>query len=149
MSNNDIKVVNFEQFAYTEELPTKKRYSSRLDTSILSKEQNIAYEKYKQGENIFLTGPGGTGKTKLIQYFVDYSRYYEERYQVCAMTGCASLLLQCNARTLHSWSGIKLAKGTKEKVVEYVTNNKSAMKNWKRTKVIRRFGFTLQKKRER
>lgn len=136
MSNNDIKVVNFDQFAYTENEPIKKRYSSRLDTSILSEEQNIAYEKYKQGENIFLTGPGGTGKTKLIQYFVDYSRYYEEKYQVCAMTGCASLLLQCNARTLHSWSGIKLAKGTKEKVVDYVTGNKRAMKNWKRVKVL-------------
>ena len=62
MSNNDIKVVNFDQFAYTNDEPIKKRYSSRLNTSILSEEQKIAYEKYKQGENIFLTGPGGTGK---------------------------------------------------------------------------------------
>ena len=135
MDNKDVKVINFNNFAYTENQPIKK-FSSRLNTNILSEEQNNAYEKYKVGDNIFLTGPGGTGKTKLIQYFVEYSKYYEERYQVCAMTGCASLLLQCNARTLHSWSGIKLAKGTKEKVVEYVTNNKSAMKNWKRVKVL-------------
>ena len=96
MDNKDIKVINFNNFAYTEN-QTVNKFSSRLDTNILSEEQKKAYEKYKVGDNIFLTGPGGTGKTKLIQYFVEYSKYYEERYQVCAMTGCASLLLQCNA----------------------------------------------------
>ena len=29
----------------------------------LSKEQQIAFDKYKQGQNIFITGPGGSGKS--------------------------------------------------------------------------------------
>ena len=33
----------------------------------LSKEQQIAFDKYVQGHNIFITGPGGSGKSALIK----------------------------------------------------------------------------------
>ena len=42
------------------------------DVNILSNEQKYAFNKYKNGDNIFLTEPGGTGKTRLIQYFIQY-----------------------------------------------------------------------------
>jgi len=38
----------------------------------LSVEQEYAFEKFKYGENLFVTGPGGTGKTKLIEHWVSY-----------------------------------------------------------------------------
>ena len=117
-------------------VPETKEMVEELDVSILSNEQKIAYELYKQGKNVFLTGPGGTGKTKLIQYFIQYSNIKSHRLQVCAMTGCAAILLNCNARTLHSWSGIKLAKGDKETIINRVTNNRNAKKNWKRTNIL-------------
>ena len=77
--NHDVKVVqlnniDFHKYAYKEENTTNYLYKRDLDVSILSEEQRTAYDKYKQGENIFLTGPGGSGKTKLIQYFVHYSK---------------------------------------------------------------------------
>ena len=49
-----------------------------LDISNLSEKQRIAYDKFIAGENLFITGPGGTGKTKLIKHFVDYVSYYEK-----------------------------------------------------------------------
>lgn len=130
----NVKKINFDSFAYVEN--NEKTEINELNTSILSEEQHIAYEKFKNGENIFLTGPGGTGKTKLIQYFVYYSKNKGDKIQVCAMTGCAAILLNCGARTLHSWSGIKIAKGEKQKVVENVIKNRNAVRNWKKTKIL-------------
>jgi ATP-dependent DNA helicase PIF1 len=106
------------------------------DLSNLSEKQRLAYDKFVDGENLFITGPGGTGKTKIIKHFVDYADEMSEEIQVCAMTGCAAILLNCNARTIHSWSGIKLAKGTKNNVVKNVINNKYVMRTWKRVKIL-------------
>jgi ATP-dependent DNA helicase PIF1 len=97
----------------------------------LSIEQKYAYAKFKQGNNIFLTGPGGTGKTRFIKYIVSRMKYTKTQYQVCALTGCAAVLLDCNAKTIHSWSGIKLAKGTKDVIINRVLRNKPVVKAWK------------------
>lgn len=102
----------------------------------LSKEQLYAFDKFTKGENLFITGPGGTGKTKLIHHFVQYLKLTRTPYQVCAMTGCAALLLKCNARTLHSWSGIKLGKGPIETIISQVVKNKSARSSWKKIKIL-------------
>jgi len=32
--------------------------------------QQLAFNKYIEGDNIFITGPGGTGKTALIRHNV-------------------------------------------------------------------------------
>ena len=102
----------------------------------LSLEQKIAFDKFKKGENLFITGPGGTGKTKLIHQLVNYMHHMGLKYQVCAMTGCASLLLGCKSRTLHSWSGIKLAKGTIDETIRQVIRNKKTVSSWKNTNIL-------------
>lgn len=117
--------------------PTEEReYQTTIDISALSKEQKYAYHKFVKGENLFITGPGGTGKTRLVQYLVDYAKSANKSIQVCAMTGCAAILLQSNARTLHSWSGIKLAKGPKKSVIESVLRSKHAAKAWRAAKIL-------------
>ena len=85
---------------------------------MLSNEQEITVRKFEEGKNIFISGPGGCGKSFIIKYLCSLNS--NKNISVCAMTGCAAVLLNCNARTLHSWSGIKLAKGTKKQVVDAV-----------------------------
>jgi ATP-dependent DNA helicase PIF1 len=106
------------------------------ETETLSAEQKYAYSKFIKGENLFITGPGGTGKTHLIKYLVKYAKSVSKRVDVCAMTGCAAVLLNCNASTIHSWSGIKIARGKKEAVIAGVVRNKQAVSSWKKAKIL-------------
>lgn len=103
----------------------------------LSPEQTYALQTFNNGNNIFVTGPGGTGKTELIQHIVNTSEINKKKVQVCALTGCAALLLsKCNARTIHSWSGIRQGKGDPEKIIEMIYKNKKAIKSWKTTDIL-------------
>jgi len=102
----------------------------------LSPEQSYAFAAFRRGENLFITGPGGTGKTRLIHYILNSFGEERKHVQVCAMTGCASLLLGFGAQTLHSWSGIKLAKGDRNKIINGVLRNKSAMSSWRKARVL-------------
>ena len=69
-------------------------------------------ESFINGENIFMSGPGGTGKTHVIKILQDLCQKYKKNYQITALTGCAALLLDCNAKTIHSWSGVGITKET-------------------------------------
>ena len=102
----------------------------------LSPDQQYAYNKFVNGHNLFITGPGGTGKTKLIHHLIQHAQSVGKKYQVCALTGCAALLLNCGARTLHSWSGIKLARGPPDKVIESVIKNRTIMRQWKKVNIL-------------
>lgn len=102
----------------------------------LSNEQEIAFQKFREGRNLVITGPGGTGKSKLIQHFVTYAVDRGQKIQVTALTGCASLLLGLNAKTIHSWSGIRLCKGANEDIIKTAVQNRKSKKNWKNVKIL-------------
>jgi ATP-dependent DNA helicase PIF1 len=102
----------------------------------LSKEQQIAFDKYVQGHNIFITGPGGSGKSALIRLINDHAFKKFKNIQVTALTGCAAVLLNCKAKTLHSWAGIGLGNGTIEQLVTKIKKNKFAKALWKETDIL-------------
>jgi len=66
------------------------------------------------GQNVFLTGAAGTGKTYLLNSYVDYLKKNRIPVAVTASTGIAATHM--DGRTVHSWSGIALRKklSTKE-----------------------------------
>jgi ATP-dependent DNA helicase PIF1 len=81
---------------------------------VLTKDQQTILEAVKKGENILITGGAGTGKSFLINEICNYFNNVKINYGVCALTGCAAVLI--NSRTLHSLLGIGLAKGTPQEL---------------------------------
>jgi ATP-dependent DNA helicase PIF1 len=102
----------------------------------LSREQQIAFDKYVQGTNIFITGPGGAGKSELIRMIYKHANSLFKNIYVTALTGCASILLNCKAKTLHSWAGIGLGNGTSEELINKIRKNKFLKTIWKETNIL-------------
>ena len=101
-----------------------------------SLEQQLAYNKYIEGENIFITGPGGTGKTALIHHIQKDAYKKGIDVQVCALTGCAAVLLECKAKTIHSWAGIRLGNGSIAENVDKIMKNRYAKATWKGVDIL-------------
>jgi ATP-dependent DNA helicase PIF1 len=101
-----------------------------------SEEQINAFTAYTQGTNIFITGPGGTGKTALIKYIQKDAVRKGFKIQVCALTGCAAVLLECKAKTLHSWASIGLGTASFDQLITKIMKNRYAKDNWKNTDIL-------------
>lgn len=101
-----------------------------------SPEQQIVFNKYIEGKNIFITGPGGTGKTALIRHIQKDAYKKCVDIQVCALTGCAAVLLECKAKTVHSWSGIGLGNGSIQSNVTKIMKKAYAKSTWKGTDIL-------------
>lgn len=67
----------------------------------MNEKQLEAFELVKNGNNIFLTGSAGTGKSFTIKKIVEYLEINKINYALTALTGCAASLI--NGQTLHSY----------------------------------------------
>lgn len=65
----------------------------------LTEDQTKAFELVKNGENVFITGKAGTGKSYLTTHIIDYFRQSDKNVMVTAPTGIAALNI--NGVTLH------------------------------------------------
>lgn len=101
-----------------------------------STQQRCAFDKIREGCNVFITGPGGSGKSTMIRFAKSYFDSIGKTVQVCALTGCAANLLNCNARTVHSWAGIGIANGPNDEIAAKVRGSMFAKKAWLTTKVL-------------
>jgi ATP-dependent DNA helicase PIF1 len=102
----------------------------------LNEKQTKVLSMFNNRENIFLTGPGGVGKSHLIRSMVSSAKQSGRNVAVCAMTGCAAVQLKCGATTLHSWSGIRLAKDENWQIVQSIVKNRRSSSNWKTVDVL-------------
>lgn len=94
-------------------------------------EQREAIDAVHAGETIFLTGPGGTGKSFLLNVLYKEFTKSGKKMAVTAMTGCAALLLGPHAKTLHSWAGIGLGRDSPDSIISAIVRNGKKKKNWK------------------
>ena len=102
---------------------------------------NIILQKYNNCENIAIMGPAGTGKTTIIKKIItDYHKTFGNNKNnglaVCGMTGCAAILLNCGATTLHSWAKVGLANNSWDKILHNIKRSPYKLKNWLNTKLL-------------
>lgn len=105
----------------------------------LTNEQKCVFHELLLGKNIALLGAAGCGKSYLLSViyteFPGLKKNIQRiqcipRIQMCALTGCAALLLGHKAKTLHSWAGIGLGKGTISELYVKIRRNQKSMRHW-------------------
>ena len=102
-------------------------------------EQEYAIGLFESGENIALMGPAGTGKTTLVKKFKEIAESKNKHIAITAMTGCAAILLGNGAKTLSSWSGLRVPKGQQTDVVHRFHNyrkNEPYFVEWEKVKIL-------------
>jgi ATP-dependent DNA helicase PIF1 len=105
----------------------------------LDNDQKDAIIRMKQGQNVFLTGGGGTGKSFVLEHFICYlkNKYNEDwkRYVgITSLTGSSALLI--GGTTIHSFSGIGVSKLDDNRIIETISKRKYIKNRWKELKTL-------------
>ena len=96
-----------------------------------SQEQKTAIRRACNGESMFITGQGGTGKTKTITDIISAlrSRSKLEDVIVTAVTGVASVVI--GGTTIHSAAGIGRGDGDLATIKKLLEHNSRKKEQWK------------------
>lgn len=82
--------------------------------------QDEALDLLKLGHNVYLTGPAGSGKTYLLNKYIEYLKKNNVSVGVTASTGIAATHL--NGTTIHSWAGIGIKDRLQKQDIEDIKN---------------------------
>jgi hypothetical protein len=96
--------------------------------------QEQAFKIMKTGVNIYLTGSAGSGKTYLLNKYINYLESHDISTAVTASTGIAATHM--NGMTIHSWSGIGIKNFIDEKGLQDLEDKKYLWKRFERARVL-------------
>lgn len=96
--------------------------------------QDEALNILKLGQNVFITGAAGTGKTHLLNSFIEYLQKNKVEVGITASTGIAATHM--NGITIHSWSGIGIENEVTKKSLARIKRINGLEERIKNTKVL-------------
>lgn len=79
---------------------------------MMNDKQLEALEIVKNGNNLFLTGSAGTGKSFTVKAIINHLSEKNIPYGVTALTGCAAVLI--NGQTIHSFLSLGISRNFEE-----------------------------------
>ncbi len=104
----------------------------------LNEKQKEAFNEMKDGQNIFITGPGGSGKSHVIKIFVNYYKDNieddENKLYITSSTGLSSLLI--NGITINNYAGIATGDKDIDYYVKNINKKKVVRERWRNTKIL-------------
>jgi len=98
----------------------------------VNQEQALAI--LKSGYNVFLTGSAGTGKTYVLNKYIQYLKARKVPVSITASTGIAATHLQ--GTTIHAWSGIGIKDSLSLRNLRDLKEKKYLKKHIEKTKVL-------------
>ncbi|RJQ32311.1 helicase [Candidatus Parcubacteria bacterium] len=96
--------------------------------------QEEAFAVLKMGHSVYLTGSAGSGKTFLLNKYIDYLRKHNAPVAVTASTGIAATHM--NGVTIHSWSGIGIKNQITDRDISEIEGRKYLWDRFQNTKVL-------------
>ena len=96
--------------------------------------QDQALAILKSGDNVFLTGSAGTGKTYVLNKYIQYLKARKVPVSITASTGIAATHLQ--GTTIHAWSGIGIKDSLSLRNLRDLKEKKYLKKHIEKTKVL-------------
>lgn len=88
----------------------------------------------KTGANVFLTGEPGSGKTFVVNAYINYLRQNNIEPSITASTGIAATHI--GGMTIHSWSGIGIRHTLNKYELDKIASTEYIAKRIRRTKVL-------------
>ena len=108
--------------------------SSQLQSEIkLSKKQNNAFSRMIKGENVFITGVAGSGKTECIKLFIKIYKS-EKKIGITSTTGISALLF--GGVTLHAFLGIGLGTESVDDLTSKIYKRPHLRKRWNELEIL-------------
>jgi ATP-dependent DNA helicase PIF1 len=101
---------------------------------LLHMTQNDALTLLKMGRNVFLTGAAGSGKTYVLNQFINYLKWNDVFVATTASTGIAATHL--GGVTIHSYSGIGIRSEVTEKDIKVILGKSHVKNKIQATKVL-------------
>ncbi|MEM7020114.1 MAG: AAA family ATPase [Pseudomonadota bacterium] len=97
-------------------------------------QQHTALDILKSGQNVFLTGAAGAGKTHVLNQYIQYLRERAVPLAVTASTGIAATHLE--GMTIHSWSGLGIKEVITEEDLEKTAKKKPVRERITKSRVL-------------
>ena len=96
--------------------------------------QDDALNILKAGRNVYLTGAAGSGKTHVLNTYIQYLKERGVAVAVTASTGIAATHL--GGLTIHSWSGMGIKEDLSDFDIELLIQKEHVWSRYHKTRVL-------------